>query len=87
MKKLMFLAMMVLLAVSCEDQDPEYPGEAIPLTKADEGINASANSFGFDVFHALYKEDQVLFSPLSASLALSMTATGADGNTAKQMTE
>ena len=87
MKKLMLLAMTVLLAVSCEEQDPEYPGEAIPLTKAEEGINASANSFGFDVFHALYKEDQVLFSPLSASLALSMTATGADGNTAKQMTK
>lgn len=78
--------MTVLLAVSCEELGPEYPGEAIPLTKAEEGINASANSFGFDVFHALYKEDQVLFSPLSASLALSMTATGADGSTAKQMT-
>ena len=76
---------MVLLA-ACGKEDPEYPGEAIPLTKAEEGINASANSFGFDVFHALYKEDQVLFSPLSASLALSMTATGSDGNTAKQMT-
>ena len=87
MKKLMLLAMTVLLAASCEEQDPEYPGEAIPLTKAEEGINASANSFGFDVFHALYKEEQLLFSPLSASLALSMTATGADGNTATQMTK
>ena len=76
-----------ILAASCEEQGPEYPGEPIPLTKAEEGINASANNFGFDVFHELYKEDQVLFSPLSASLALSMTATGADGNTAKQMTK
>lgn len=76
-----------ILAVSCEEQGPEYPGEPIPLTKAEEGINASANNFGFEVFHELYEDGQVLFSPLSASLALSMTATGADGNTAKQMTK
>ena len=87
MRKLLFLAMILTLA-ACGKQDPDvYPGEPIPLTKSEEGINASANSFGFDVFHALYKEEQVLFSPLSASLALSMTATGADGNTAKQMTK
>ena len=87
MKKLIILAAMMALLAACGKEDPEeYPGEPIPLTKAEEGINASANSFGFDVFHALYKEDQVLFSPLSASLALSMTATGSDGNTAKQMT-
>lgn len=76
-----------ILAASCEEQGPEYPGEPIPLTKAEEGINASANNFGFEVFHELYEEGQVLFSPLSASLALSMTATGSDGNTAKQMTK
>ena len=87
MKKFMLLAMVTLLAACGKEGPEEYPGEPIPLTKAEEGINASANSFGFDVFHALYKEDQVLFSPLSASLALSMTATGADGNTAKQMTK
>ena len=87
MRKFLFLAMMLTLA-ACGKQDPDvYTGEPIPLTKSEEGINASANSFGFDVFHSLYKEDQVLFSPLSASLALSMTATGANGNTAKQMTK
>ena len=78
---------LVLVAASCGKNDPEYSEGAIPLTKAEEGINASANDFGFNVFHELYKEDQVLFSPLSASLALSMTATGAAGETASQMTK
>ena len=83
----MALASAAILAAACGKQGPDYPSLASPLTKAEEGINASANSFGFDVFHALYKEEQLLFSPLSASLALSMTATGADGNTATQMTK
>lgn len=78
---------LVLVAASCGKNNPEYSEGAIPLTKAEEGINASANDFGFNVFHELYKEDQVLFSPLSASLALSMTATGAAGETASQMTK
>lgn len=77
----------LVLAASCGKQGPDYPSLATPLTKAEEAVNASANSFGFDVYHSLYKEDQLLFSPLSASLALSMTAAGADGNTAKQMTK
>ncbi len=77
----------LVLTVSCGKQGPDYPSLATPLTKAEEAVNASANSFGFDVYHSLYKEDQLLFSPLSASLALSMTAAGADGNTAKQMTK
>ena len=77
----------LILSASCGKQGPDYPSLATPLTKAEEAVNASANSFGFDVYHSLYKEDQLLFSPLSASLALSMTAAGADGNTAKQMTK
>ena len=82
----MLLAAALALAVSCEKENPlSFEGGVIPLTKSEERINVAANQFGFDVFHRLYKEDQVLFSPLSASLALSMTATGADGNTAAQM--
>ena len=81
----MALAAAVILSAACERKGPDYPSLATPLTKAEEAINASANSFGFDVFHALYKEDQLLFSPLSASLALSKTATGANGTTASQM--
>ena len=77
----------LILSASCGKQGPDYPSLATPLTKAEEAVNASANSFGFDVYHSLYKEGQLLFSPLSASLALSMTAAGADGNTAKQMTK
>jgi len=79
------LVAIIIAAAACDKTGPEGPGTALPLTKAEEGINASSNQFGFDVFHALYEEDQLLFSPLSASLALSMTATGANGATASQM--
>jgi len=82
----LILMAVLLLPASCGEQGPESPDSPVPLTKAEEGINAAANSFGFDVFHSLYEEEQVLFSPLSASLALSMTATGAAGETASQMT-
>lgn len=82
----MLLAAAMTLALSCEKENPlSLEDGVIPLTKSEERINVAANQFGFEVFHRLYKEDQVLFSPLSASLALSMTATGANGNTASQM--
>ena len=85
---LIALASALILASACEQEGPEDNFDpSLPLTKAEEAINASSNSFGFNVFHELYKEDQVLFSPLSASLALAMTATGAAGETASQMTK
>lgn len=79
------MAAALVFAASCGKENPETVGFSEPLTKAEEGINSATNQFGFNVFHALYEKDQVLFSPLSASLALSMTATGANGNTASQM--
>lgn len=77
--------------VACEklnSDDSNSDNEYVPLvlTKAERGIAAKANEFGFNVFHSLYEEKPILISPLSLSLALSMTACGADGETEKQMT-
>lgn len=81
-------AMSLLTLNACEKQDPDEtpnPYTPISLTKAEEAIADGANAFGFDVYHALYKDEQMLVSPLSLSLVLSMTACGAEGRTAEQM--
>lgn len=99
MKKTLFaIAAMLLgmtLTISCgkESTEPEIdPQEEesntltpIMLTKAEWQVANSANAFAFDAYRALYEDEQMFFSPLSLSLALSMTACGADGKTAEQM--
>lgn len=67
-----------------EELDPN-PFTPIILTYAEWQVASSANTFAFDAYRALYQDEQMLFSPLSLSLALSMTACGADGRTAEQM--
>ena len=82
-------AMTACEKLNIEDtDDSNTDNEYVPLvlTKAEIGIAAKANEFGFNVFHSLYEEKPVLISPLSLSLALSMTACGADGETEEQMT-
>jgi len=94
-KTTLFLTMALLTLFSftaCGKQGPEEtdneetkPYQPIALTKAEEEIGQAANQFGFDVYHKLYKGDEMLISPLSLSLALSMTANGAVGQTADEM--
>lgn len=85
---LLATAVSITMLDACEKQDPDEtpnPYTPISLTKAEEAITDGANAFGFDVYHALYADDQMLVSPLSLSLALSMTACGAEGRTSEQM--
>ncbi|MFA5769055.1 MAG: serpin family protein [Bacteroidales bacterium] len=58
----------------------------IILTKTEQALSAEANRFAFDLFQQVNTEDKNYFiSPLSTSLALSMTANGTAGETAAQM--
>lgn len=68
-----------------DDSDIDNTYVPITLTKAERAVANNANKFAFDVYRGLYEDKQMLVSPLSLSLALSMTACGADGNTATQM--
>ena len=70
-----------------EEPDPDSGKEFVPLslTKAEQEINQASNTFGFDVYHKIYSGKDMLISPLSLSLALSMTANGAAGSTAEEM--
>lgn len=96
MRKYLLHSLLCLLAFSCitacgkdnpEDVDdgPDKAFEPIELTKAEQDINTASNNFGFEVYHRLNNGDQMMISPLSLSLALSMAAYGAEGQTAKEM--
>ena len=96
MKKIVIIITMSILALlsasACTKQDPDRNEkeedkvfEPIALTKAEQEIGNASNQFGFDVYHKLYEGKQMLVSPLSLSLALSMAANGAKGQTAEEM--
>ena len=96
MRKYLLHSLLCLLAFSCIsacgkdnpediDEGPDKAFEPIELTKAEQDINTASNNFGFEVYHKLYTGNQMMVSPLSLSLALSMAAYGAEGQTAKEM--
>lgn len=81
-------------AVSCEKVDsPETPvQEFVPivLTKAQEQMSRDINAFGFNLNSQMEQNNHYggkdrFISPYSASLALSLLSTGAQGNTASQI--
>lgn len=96
MKKYLLHSILCLLAFSCMtacgknnpeeiNDGPDKPFEPIALTKAEAEISSASNNFGFEVYHRLYDDDQMMVSPLSLSLALALAASGSAGQTAKEM--
>lgn len=94
-KFILTLAAALLLAPSCtkinreENLRAEELASLVPieLTKGEQGVRDASNSFGLNTFRLLYGDGgtgDVAFSPLSLSLALAMTAEGAEGDTWKQ---
>jgi serpin B len=82
----------VALAVSAcrEATSPVKPIEALPrdLTGSETRIIAGSNAFTFDLFrtgNVAQHKANVFVSPLSASMALGMTANGAEGTTYDEM--
>ena len=97
-KLLCLLAAACFLLPSCDKIDHEenlgpddlQPIVPIELTKAEQGVRTASNTFGLNTFNRLYtagKGGDVVFSPLSLSLALSMVAEGAAGDTWKQFAD
>lgn len=68
-------------------ENDAYP--YISLTKAQQGVSDKANAFGIEMFKDLVKENKtnknVVFSPLSLSMALALTSSGAQGQTLAEM--
>src|SRR5687768_17850666 len=81
------LVPVTIAALACSD--PSGPGETItslprPLTVAEQKLIGGSNAFAFDLLRQVntaQRGSNVFISPLSASMALGMTANGAAGST------
>jgi serpin B len=85
-------AVLGFIAIACSDPaaPPVQPITALPreLTAAENKIIAASNDFAFDLFRTgnrAQRNSNVFISPLSASMALGMTANGAAGATYDEM--
>ena len=96
MKKCVVFLAAVALAVGCEKLGHEEnlrgedlkPVVPIELTKGQQTVRNASNDFGISTFRELYTgSGDVVFSPLSLSLALAMVAEGADGETYQQFSD
>ena len=80
-----------LIAMSCNKSGEELPNEPVPINLSQDQIALieSGNSFAFDIFMKVLgsagENENVMISPLSISIALSMTLNGADGATRDSM--
>lgn len=76
---------LVAAAIACS-QSATGPLERLPrsLTPAEDAVLSASNEFGIDLYRRLavdQRDENVVFSPLSAHIALGMTANGAVGET------
>jgi serine protease inhibitor len=78
------------LLSGCDEQatQPDDPTPVRQLTAGERQISRSTSAFGWALFSTVAKakpDDNIVLSPLSASLALGMTMNGAEGETWSQM--
>lgn len=89
MKKLVLLFASLVLYVAC-DKEGDLPKE-INLPPESAELVKSDNAFGLNLFKAINERENpsenVMISPLSISLALTMTYNGAESETKKAMEE
>jgi serine protease inhibitor len=80
----------LFLGNSCgkEKQDPLLDKKKLALTQEQRSAFSAANDFGFELFSALspeFKDENLVISPLSIRMALSMLANGAEENTLQEI--
>lgn len=96
MKSLFYtIVLSCIIAVSCnkigtegDNSEKEITIAPIELTKAEGEMSQTINGFAIDIYRQAYKESassDLLLSPLSLSIDLSMLSSGAKGETARQI--
>ncbi len=83
----------ICLATGCKDDDANNPGSTVIPAKPIElganlkSVSLASNNFSMRFFDAVCKQydDNILVSPFSMQIALSMTANGAAGETKDEM--
>lgn len=87
----LFLIVIIITGPSCKRTEDNLPVQPVPiaLSVSQTGLINSSNSFAFDLFKKVNtssgQEDNIIISPLSVSIALSMTLNGAEGATRDSM--
>lgn len=89
---LITLGMLVISITGCdklssEEMQDRILYEGITLTKAQEEMTSGVNDFAFRLYAESFKDENMFISPFSVSLALSMLATGAVGETEAEFTK
>ena len=95
-QRLFFVFLCAAVLCGCQKEDTEMGfaegidvnlmSSSINLTKAQTDMTTSVNDFAFNLFDRVRTgRESVLLSPFSASMALSMAAIGAGGETGRQM--
>ncbi len=91
MKKIMSvfsIITLLILSTGCDDT-MDMTSEAMVETKQDSRITTANNTFAFNIFRAINREDlenNIFISPLSISEALTMTYNGAKDSTQEEIT-
>lgn len=86
--KIIFCLFIALIGASCSNEDPSpQPRQDIPLSRAEVEFVSADNEFSLNFFKKAIEGNQsnVCVSPLSLSMALSMTANGAKGETLEEI--
>lgn len=92
-KNIMYMMLLAGFLTGCSDNDAGRgsPNErkSIELSRSEQVMTEETTDFAFRFFQQVNKSEKEqenwLISPLSASMALSMTTNGADGNTLAEM--
>lgn len=91
---LILVSLTAILTTACKkNSDENLPGEpvTIQMTPQQVSIVNNGNSFAFDIFRDITESEDggknIMISPMSISVALSMTANGAAGATRTAMLE
>lgn len=91
MKRIILLLTIMFSLMSCQvstNKSGTKSGETLKFNEEEAEMVQGVNEYSFRLFNAVLDADQsdnILISPLSASLALSMTAMGAEEETLSQM--